>query len=205
MQLRFGRFLFDARLRQLTRDGQPLDLTPKAFALLQALIEARPEPVSRETIYDLLWPDTFVEPGNLHNLISELRGALDDDEHEVIRTIHKFGYAFTAAGSADPLPRLAVWLGTTEIPLREGENTIGRDPVDTIALDASEVSRHHARIYVTASGAFLEDLGSRNGTFLRGERITGRVPLQAGDEIVVGKTLIRVSELRKLPSTRPVS
>ena len=202
MRFRFGRFLFDARLRLLSRDGKPIDLTPKAFTLLQSLIEARPEPVSREAIYDLLWPQTFVEPGNLHNLISELRAALDDAEHDVIRTVHKFGYAFTAAGTAEALPRLAVILGGGEIPLREGENTIGRDPVDTIAIDSSEVSRRHARIMVTAAGAFLEDLGSKNGTFLRGERITRRVELQAGDEVIVGTTLLRIAELKPLPSTR---
>ena len=205
MPFRFGRFLFDARLRQLSRDGEPVDLTPKAFTLLQALIEARPEPVSREAIYDLLWPQTFVEPGNLHNLISELRGALEDEAHEVIRTVHRFGYAFTAAGAAGALPRLAVILGSEEIPLREGENTIGREPVATISIDSSQVSRQHARILVTAAGAFLEDLGSRNGTFIRGERITGRVELQAGDEVIVGTTLLRIAELRPLASTRPVS
>lgn len=201
MAFRFGSFTFDARLRQLARGGEPIDLTPKAFALLQALIEARPEPLSREAIYDLLWPNTFVEPGNLHNLISELRTALDDEQHEVIRTIHKFGYAFTAAGAVEDLPRLAVVVGDQEIPLREGENTIGRDPVDTIVLNTAEVSRRHARILVTATGAFVEDLGSKNGTFLRGERISGRAPLHAGDVIVIGTLMLRVRELEPLPST----
>lgn len=204
MAFKFGPFSFDARVRQLARNGEAIDLTPKAFALLQALIEARPEPLSREAIYDLLWPQTFVEPGNLHNLISELRTALGDEQHEVIRTIHKFGYAFTAAGAVEEMPRLAVVVGNDEIPLREGENTIGRDPVDTICVNTAEVSRRHARILVTATGAFVEDLGSKNGTYVGGEKISGRVPVQGGDIIVIGTVMLRLRELEALPSTRTV-
>src|SRR5689334_4151623 len=94
MQLTFGRFVFDSRLRALSCDGAGVELSPKAFALLEALVEARPAPVPKEVLYDRLWPKTFVEAGNLHNLVSEIRSALRDRSHQILRTIHGVGYAF---------------------------------------------------------------------------------------------------------------
>ena len=58
-----------------------------------------------------------------------------------------------------------------EIALRTGENIIGRDEESVLWIDHALVSRRHARILIGESEALLEDLGSKNGTFLRGERI----------------------------------
>ena len=54
-------------------------------------------------------------------------------------------------------------------------------------LDAPTVSRRHARIVVSDGGAVLEDLGSKNGTFLKGRRLTAPVSLCDGDVIVLGQ------------------
>ncbi len=123
MRLRFGAFVFDSHLRTITREGIPVDLPVKAFSLLEALIEARPAPVHKNDLYERLWPKTFVEPGNLHNLVSEIRNALGDDDHAIIRTVHGFGYAF-AAGSetASGRARFAVIVGDDIVRLRAGEN-----------------------------------------------------------------------------------
>ena len=86
MRAVFADFEFDSRLRHLTRRGAAIGLTPKAAILLEALIAAAPAPVSKEALYERLWQGIVVEQGNLHNLISELRTALGDDEHAIITT-----------------------------------------------------------------------------------------------------------------------
>ena len=67
-----------------------------------------------------------------------------------------------------------------------GEMVLGRDPTCDLRIDSPRVSRRHARIRVSSSGASIEDLGSKKGTTVRGERIEGEVALRDGDEIVVG-------------------
>jgi pSer/pThr/pTyr-binding forkhead associated (FHA) protein len=63
---------------------------------------------------------------------------------------------------------------------------LGRDPEAAVWVNTSGVSRHHARVRVSGPGALIEDLGSKNGTFVRGERINGLTPLSDGDEIRLG-------------------
>ena len=71
-----------------------------------------------------------------------------------------------------------------------GEHVIGRDPDVEVRLDASTVSRRHARLVVTAEGTVLEDFGSKNGTFRGGERVTSPVQLADGDAIRIGSLLV---------------
>jgi DNA-binding winged helix-turn-helix (wHTH) protein len=205
MRIRFSDAIFDSDLRELSRHGKRLSLTPKAFALLEALIQARPHPLARETLSELLWPDTIVEQGNLHNLVSEIRQALGDDDHRIIRTVHRFGYAFDTAGTAEITAQFVVTVGREDIPLRQGENTIGRDPKDVICLNAPEVSRHHARILVDGDRVTLEDLDSKNGTFLGTIRVGTPVELRPDDEFTVGTTVMRLRVSSDLPSTKTVT
>ena len=93
-----------------------------------------------------------------------------------------------------------------EFPIEEGENVIGRWDPDAgafpeIDLDAEDVdakiSRKHAVIYREGNNLELEDLGSLNGTFVnRGPRLKEgeRHPLKTGDEIVIGKTFLKLTE-----------
>lgn len=199
MPLRFGSFTFDARGRELRRDGVPRPLSPKAFLLLELLIEARPDPVPRETLYQRLWPDVVVEPGNLHGLVSEVRAALDDPS--LIRTVHRIGYAFVAAGVIEASSRFSILLGEEEIPLRSGENVIGRDPRDAVVIHSPDVSRHHARIVIAGSQITLEDLGSKNGTYLGTEVVTYPIAIQAGAEILIGTIRLRLVQIDALAST----
>ena len=183
MQARFGDFTFDTDRRSLRRGKTPVGLTPKAAMLLATLVEAAPEAVSKEVLYERLWPGVFVEAGNLHNLVNEVRSAIGDDDHEVVRTVHRVGYAFTApiTRQASSTPRLLI--GNDVIELPEGETVIGRALVGT-----PDVSRHHARINVAGTSVTLEDLDSKNGTFVRGERVRRKMQLKDGDEIVFGRT-----------------
>ena len=199
MPLRFGAFTFDARSRELRRDGALLALSPKAFQLLELLIDARPNPVSRETLYERIWPDVVVEPGNLHGLVSEVRAALDDAS--LIRTVHRIGYAFVAPTTHEHTIRFSLLLGDEEIPLRDGTNGIGRDPRDTVVIHSPDVSRHHARLIVAGTTVTLEDLGSKNGTYLGKRRITSAVEIAPGAEIVIGTVRLRLVQVDALAPT----
>ena len=76
-----------------------------------------------------------------------------------------------------------------ELWLKEGENLIGRSPDAAIRIDTSKVSRRHARILIEGVTATLEDLGSKNGTFLRGRRLEQAARIEDADEIQIGANL----------------
>lgn len=193
MRLGFGDFIFDSDTRELLRDHQPVTPSPKAFQLLEILIENRPKALSKSQLHDRLWPNTFVVEANLSNLIGEVRRALDDDPRRprFVRTVHRFGYAFRS-DTVDPLRSdttgavgRVVWAGGSAM-LREGEHIIGRDADAAVLLDSPSVSRRHARIRVMGGQATFEDLGSKNGSSVGGCRAHGPVPLTDGDVITIG-------------------
>jgi len=158
MPVRFADFVFDSRQHRLTRGGEDLPLSPKAFALFEALIDSRPAAVSKEDLYERLWPGTFVEAGNLHNLVSELRAAVG---HDAIRTVHRVGYAFAAEAYGEEPSAFSIGIGGQTIRLAAGTNVLGRDPDARVVVDAPDVSRQHARIVIREDDASIEDLGSK--------------------------------------------
>jgi DNA-binding winged helix-turn-helix (wHTH) protein len=195
VHLRFDGFTFDGPARQLLRAGRPVHLSPKAFDLLAALLAARPRALSRDELMALLWPDTFVSRTSVAQLVGELRAALGDDAQSprFVRTVQRYGYAWAGgddetAGEGDAGLRL-LW-GSSEIPLREGENVIGRALGAAVRIASPRVSRQHARITVAGARAELEDLRSHNGTFVGQRRITAPVVLSDGDQIVIGPAVL---------------
>src|SRR5262249_37057259 len=105
----------------------------------------------------------------------------------IVRTVHGVGYTLletSAEPARGPWYRLA-W-GSRRIALVEGENAIGRASDGLVVIDSSRVSRLHARIVVADGRAVLEDLGSKNGTFVGGHRLEAPRELRDGDEIDVG-------------------
>ena len=71
--------------------------------------------------------------------------------------------------------------------LFQGPNVIGRAPDADVRIPSGKVSRHHARIVVDGDTAVVEDLDSKNGTFLAGARVEGPTPLADGDELRLGQ------------------
>ena len=197
MVRRFGDLAFDPERRLLTRGNrEELHLTPKAFDLLALLIEAAPRVVRKSELHERLWPGIFVSDAALAGLVKELRRTLPAEASTTyVRTSHGVGYAFCAPlEESKPTPATSAhWIVTKDrrIALVPGDNLIGRDPEAIVWLDAAGVSRRHARITVERHGAQIEDLGSKNGTVLRAERVTTSVPLRDGDTIRIGSiTLI---------------
>jgi pSer/pThr/pTyr-binding forkhead associated (FHA) protein len=97
-----------------------------------------------------------------------------------------------------------VW-GRHTLPLVEGDNVLGRDEEVGVRIDTPGISRRHAVIRVRAGETTIEDLGSKNGTYLRGGRIVGPVMLEDGDVFVLGDVALvfRSSPLVGATATAP--
>jgi hypothetical protein len=185
----------------LLRDGTAAHLSPKAFELLLCLVENRSRAMERSELHQQLWPDTFVLDTNLASLVAEIRRTLGDsaEDPRFVQTLHRFGYRFIAAVAqtlpAEEEPATShgrYWLvwETRQIPLGDGPNVLGRGPDAGVWIDAPGVSRNHAQITVAGREATVEDLGSKNGTFVGGERITAPYTLTDGDQIRLGSVVI---------------
>ena len=127
-----------------------------------------------------------------------------------MRTVHRFGYAFSgiaeefresvpAAGDRKLIYRL-IW-GNHEIAVNFGENLLGRDDDAIVWIDDALVSRRHARIVIDERGAVLEDLGSKNGTFLRGKRIEAPTKLADEDQVTIGPASVIFRVFKQTAST----
>ena len=190
MRASFPPFLVDTATRQLLRGGQELPLPPKAFELLAVLIERRPQAISQKELYDHLWPDSYVGAGSLHSLVHQLRSALDDHQRRIIRTAYGFGFSFAARVTEERSlrrQRFALVVERRRFELTDGENIIGRADDAAVVLDHWSVSRHHARLLIAGDDTTVEDLDSKNGTYLNGLRIESETAVRAGDEIRFGR------------------
>lgn len=203
MRVQFDDCLFDSDTRELFRSGEPVHLSPKAFRLLELLLENRPKALAKAQIHEAIWPDAFVSEATLASLIAEIRAALGEEGRGSgsIRTVHGYGYAFQGTASTPRRPSKGaaasatayrlIW-GQREIVLSEGENVLGRDQEAAVWIDDPSVSRKHARIVVSENTAELEDLQSKNGTYLGEEPVRTVVPLKDGDEIRLGAVRLKL-------------
>ncbi|HXG68596.1 MAG TPA: winged helix-turn-helix domain-containing protein [Blastocatellia bacterium] len=100
----FGPFRLDTVKRLLLRDGEPVQLAPKAFDTLLALVENAGQVVEKDDLLKQIWPDSFVEEVNLTVYISTLRKVLGEspDQHRFIVTVPRRGYSFVASVTALP-------------------------------------------------------------------------------------------------------
>ena len=198
MQLRIDDCIIDTESRQVIRCGHRVPLSPKAFQLLAVLADARPRALSKDELHRILWPNTHVVDANLSNLVGEIRAALHDSSREpkFIRTLHGYGYAFSGDQAPDERLReraaTSYWLsfGDEQLPLRAGENIVGRAIDADVRLDVVGVSRRHACILIIDGEVFVEDAGSKNGTFVKGQRITSRQRLAPDEEVVFASTRV---------------
>ena len=101
---RFDGIVVDAVAHTLSKDGQRLQVEPKAFAVLLLLLRHAGELVNRDDLLDAVWGHRHVTPGVLTRVIAQLRHALDDHAHEprYIQTMHALGYCFVGALEHEP-------------------------------------------------------------------------------------------------------
>src|SRR5881394_974212 len=130
----FGPFCLDTRERVLRREGSPLQLKPKVYETLLALVSRSGHIVDKEELMRRVWPDVVVEENNLTGNIFALRRALA--EHRYIETVPRRGYRFTAEVREVQVEdvRVAGRLGAeTEVLIKEIVGTSGQT-VDSLAV-----------------------------------------------------------------------
>lgn len=211
MNVKLGDCVLDRGQRRLLRGESDVHLSPKAFQLLTLLVDWAPNAVSKQEIYDTLWPSTFVSDTSLPSLVLELRKALGDDARQprYIRTVHGFGYAFapvveSGAKQNGAPSRFRLLIAGNEVVLAGSSIDLGRTTEATIFLDDTSVSRSHARISEGTNGATIEDLGSKNGTFVNDERVTAPVALRDRDVIRIGSVVVVFRDSTAAEPTRTI-
>jgi DNA-binding winged helix-turn-helix (wHTH) protein len=216
MRFVFGDCLFDSESRELTCAGSLMRTGPKVLALLELLLETRPRALTKSEIHEKLWAGTFVSDATLTSLVAELRAAIGDDARSplFVRTVHGYGYSFCGEVTPEPGPSrdrddsgrsYRVIVGDREITLPAGDHILGRSNKAAIFIDSVGVSRHHARISISADGARLEDLGSKNGTRVNGTAIHAPTTLLDGAVIVLGTTALKFRIFETPHSTETVT
>jgi DNA-binding winged helix-turn-helix (wHTH) protein len=198
----FGVFELDLQTGELRRKGVKVALQEQPFRVLAMLVAQPGELVTRDALRRALWSEAvFVDfDHGLNKAVAKIRDALGDlaESPRYVETLERRGYRFIApvevvvprrapalaCGDQPVVARLS-WNGQSH-PLSAGEYVIGRDPSAAIWIESSLVSRRHARLVVSASSVLIEDLGSRNGTFVNGLHLDALSPLASGDEVRIG-------------------
>ena len=200
MRYEFGDLSLDTDALQLRHGEEPLHLSPKALELLVLLISERHRAVPKSELYDRLWPNTFVVDGNLPVLIREIRRAVGDTRHDMVRTVYRTGYSFavpvreiqvakSAAANAEGFVHILLY-DNQQRRLAEGENLVGREPEADVYLPSASVSRRHALIVVHGSQATVTDLASKNGTFIDAKALRQEEVLADGNIIRFGEVIV---------------
>jgi TolB-like protein/DNA-binding winged helix-turn-helix (wHTH) protein len=177
----FGAFRLDAADGRLLRDGQAVPLAPKAFEALVALVESDGRTLSRDDLINRLWPESFVEEGNLKVTIFKLRKALGehDGQEQYIETIPRRGYRFIVPVRVHEVApaRLILEKRTTSHVLIEQEEAPDPPQVGTVTAAPGALRRRlHKRAW--ALGLLLVALCAAVVSYrlLGNQRQTGTAP-----------------------------
>jgi len=200
---RLGAWLVEPTLDRISLDGQIVRLRPRAMDVLACLALEAGKLASKQDLIDAVWRTEFVSDHALTQVIAELRAAFGDDARNptYIENIPRRGYRLVA--TMTPVAASLPSANDVYLPfklqgehgdhaLSHGPNVIGRTADADISIDRTEVSRCHARIVVAGTTATIEDLGSKNGTYLNGERLQQPALLANGDEIWIGRSVARL-------------
>ena len=228
---RFGEFELDVAAYVLRRAGERIKLEKIPMEVLVLLVQKAGVLVNRTEIQAAVWgSDVFVDQdAAINTAIRKIRRALGDDaEHpRFVETVVGKGYRFIASlethranvglkdsrvdggrASSDRLrhylPNYLLTRGKRQFVLDREENLLGRDPEATVHIDHPSVSRRHARISIHSARAVLEDLKSRNGTFLDGRHIETPTEIQHGAIIGLGPITLTFVVLPAAASTLPM-
>jgi len=196
MQFDLGDLILDVNTRQLRCGTEDLRLSPKAFDFLALLVQARTRVVTKAELHEKIWAGVFVSDASIAMVASEVRATLGESARAPrrIRTVHGHGYTFQGTVTALSLEGTAprYWLVSDDRvwPLRDGDNIVGRDIGVELRMDNPGVSRRHARLHLSDAGLTIEDLGSKNGTFVGDTPVTTVTPIADGDRLRFGSTVV---------------
>ena len=226
--IKFAEFELDLGAYALRRPDGPLRLEKLPMEILILLVQRAGTLVQRSEIQAMLWgPDVYVEHDSaINTAVRKIRRTLGDDaEHpRFVETVVGKGYRFIAPVESDASPQAQVsathgrssarWQrvfpsysvtrGRQEFALEAGETVFGRDPTAGVYVDHPSVSRRHACISIGSQGAVLEDLKSRNGTFVNGCSIDGPTKIEHGALIGLGLITLTFIVMAAPASTQPI-
>lgn len=228
--IRFAEFELDLGAYVLRRQDVPLRLEKMPMEVLILLVQRAGTLVQRSEIQAMLWgPDVYVEHDSaINTALRKIRRRLGDDAENprFVETVVGKGYRFIAPvesnvgpraplsashGTSSPalwrriFPSYCITRGKQEFVLEVGETVFGRDPAAGVYVDHPSVSRRHARISIGSKGAFLEDLKSRNGTFVNGRRINRPARVDHGAVIGLGPITLTFIVVAAPVSTQAMS
>jgi DNA-binding winged helix-turn-helix (wHTH) protein len=209
---RLGEWLVEPSLNRVSSRSVTRPLEPKIMDVLVYLAERAGKVATRQELIDAIWARRFVDESVLSRAVAQIRSALGDSSRKprFLETISRRGYRLVApvvvarkrAPAADGVRQaFLVAIGEDEIGLVEGENLIGRGEEARVRLEHEKVSRRHAKIIVRGDRAVLEDLGSKNGTWLNGKRVSTPAQLADGNEIIIGPVTLVFRSCLSLRST----
>ena len=194
---RLGEWRVDPAAGELSDDARVVRLRPKVMELLVSLAARPGEVLAKQELLDAVWPDVVVAETSLSVTVAQLRKALGDDPARptFVETIPRRGYRLVATvdGAPRSSPRLpassplALIGREVTLPLKSGRTVIGRDPACDARLDSYHISRFHVAVEVHGGRVVVEDLGSKNGTFINGKRISTAQELRPGDRLRLGR------------------
>lgn len=210
---RVGEWWVEPALHAIKRGETLRHVEPKVMAALIALARRAGEVLTKAELTDAVWQVAFISENRLVGVIADLRRAFGDDAGapRVVETIPTRGYRLAVpvewsdGEATPPPPRMSHFIlesADESYPLREGANIIGREVWVDVRIHSEWVSREHARIEVVGDSAVLEDLGSKNGTYHNGVRLSGRAPLHDGDEVRLGRGAVILRFVFALGATR---
>lgn len=136
IQYRFGPYRLDLANQCLWKEEAMLNLTPKAFAVLQLLVENRARLVTKDELLESVWSDSFVGDGVLKVCVREIRKALADDAEQprFIATVHRRGYRFVS-----PVEDVGPMAGVArqQLPVPGESQTKTEPPLALVGRDAT--------------------------------------------------------------------
>jgi DNA-binding winged helix-turn-helix (wHTH) protein len=181
--LSFGPYRLDLRNGQLWRGTQAVKLAPKAFAVLCYFVEHPGQLVTKDDLFQAVWPETVVSEATLTSCLQELRQALRDDARKprYIETVHRRGYRF--------LPAITI------LPVSSQQLAVSSQREDS--RDPSAVRTPHSALSLVGREAELQQLHGWLEKALQGERQLVFVTGEPG----IGKTTLVEAFLQSLESS----
>lgn len=176
--LQFDRFVLDLARGCLRRDGRELELRPKAFKVLCFLAERAGHLVAKEEIQNAVWKDISVSDDSLVQCVRQLRNALSDDQHRLIKTVARRGYLLDASVSEQGDKLSAATLTLPEKP------SIAVLPFDNISGDPEQ-----AYFADGIAGELIIGLSRTSSLFVIGRRSSFAFRNERHDLRIIGSKL----------------